>query len=209
MKKIFVIATHWNNRGDEAANRAMIDELKNLYKDIEINVDILFNCELHQFPYKEEQINALKYRFPRKYTLLDYLIIYITKGKIAFSKGGKAFINILKQCDLVIYAPGGPAIGEIYKKSEIVYLLKLLLVKRLKKDLVFYAPSMGPFGKNNTFRNYIRKKILNYAKILCIREPISKSYLETLNLKNDIKVTLDSAFQLFNMKYQKKKICKF
>ena len=194
MKKIFIIDAHWNNRGDEAAIRAMIDELKILFPDVEINIEILFNEKLYQFPYEDKKINALEYKFPRKSTLLDYFIIYISNGKLAFSKEGKEFINILKQSDLVIHAPGGPSIGEIYKKAEIEYLLRLLLVKRQKKDLAFYAPSMGPFGKGK-FTNYFRRKILNYAKLLCVREPISKGYLEKLNLKNDIKVTLDSAFQ--------------
>lgn len=193
MKKIFIIDAHWNNRGDEAAIRAMIDELKLLYKESEINIEILFSNELYQFPYHDEGIRALKYKFPRKATLLDYFVIYVTKGRLSFTKEGKEFVNILKQSDIVIHAPGGPSIGEIYKKAEIEYLLRLLLVKRMKKPLAFYAPSMGPFGKG--IRNYIRKKVLNYAKLLCVREPISKGYLKELDLNNDIKVTLDSAFQ--------------
>lgn len=187
---ILVLNAHWNNRGDEAAIRAMIDEVRRLYPSSKFKIQLL-SGDLKQYPYKGAIENIEIY--PKKKDILAIPFVLLSKGKISISKNTKNFINAVKEADIVIHAPGGPSIGEIYSKAEISYLLRLSIVRWLKKPLFFYAPSMGPF--KNKFRNKIRKKILNYSIFLCTREEISSEYISKLDINKKVVVTLDSAIQ--------------
>lgn len=192
MKKIFILNAHWNNRGDEAANLALIDELtldENNYISLQINSNVLYETE----KLKQQGIKVLNSRFPKMRDTIEILLMYISKGKICISSQGKEFMNALKSADIVVHAPGGPSIGDIYIKSEIPYLYRLFLARRLGKKYFFYAPSMGPFI--NKKRNLFRKKILKDACGITLRESISLGYLKQLLPEAKCEVTLDSAFQ--------------
>ena len=88
----------------------------------------------------------------------------MTKGKLSVTKEGREFINEVKKADIVLHAPGGPSIGDIYEESEWLYLKRLQLIKRMGVPYMFYAPSMGPF--KNEKRNKQRKAILQ--RKLCL-----------------------------------------
>ena len=194
MTKILIIHSHWNNRGDEAALRALIDELLKKYNDLTVKIQILANHEVLQFPYQGDRVKKLQYRFPRKRTFWDLEIALLTRGKISFTKGGREFCKAVKEADIIVHGPGGPNIGDVYAISEPFYLKRLLLVQKMHKPYVFYAPSMGPFQMQK--RKKLREKILNGASLLCVREPISQKYLQQqLDIQIPIHVTLDSAFQ--------------
>lgn len=192
---IFIIHVHWNNRGDEAAMRALVDTLREKYSNVSINIQIISDV-VKKFPYKD--IKFLKTSFDdhsawNKKNVIPLILAYITKGKLLFNNELIQFVNILRESDLVIHAPGGPSIGDTYKVYEKYYWYRLLLTKRMKKPYVFYAPSMGPFIDKK--RNVIRKYILNHAEMLCLRENISGQYVKELKIKKNYTVTLDSAFQ--------------
>lgn len=190
--KIMVVNAHWNNRGDEAAVRAMIDELHQIYPNSEIAVQIMLD-QIDQFPY-DGNIQAIPL-YPRKKDYPECLLTCLTKGHLIFSRKGKQFFRSLREADLVLHAPGGPSIGDIYVTTgEINYLIKFLLIHWFKKPYLFYAPSMGPFRSKKHRR--LRRYALNHADMICVREPITKQYLqEQLGIDKEIKVTLDSAFQ--------------
>ena len=192
MKNIFIIHAHWNNRGDEAANRALIDELlldKNNHLPLQINSNKLYEIE----NLEKQGVSVLHNRFPKMRDSLEVAMIYLTKGKICLTKQGKDFVCALKSSDIVVHAPGGPSIGDIYLNAEIPYLYRLLLAKRLGKPYFIYAPSMGPF--QNKVRNVFRKYLLKNACSITLREAISASYLKQLIPDIRAEVTLDSAFQ--------------
>ncbi len=192
MKEIFIIHAHWNNRGDEAAVRAMMDELLECDEDIHLSLQINSN-ELHEIEGLEEQgINVLHNRFPKKKDFPEVMAILASKGRITFSARGKEFVKTLKNADMVVHAPGGPSIGDIYKNAELPYLMRFLMAKRLGKKYFFYAPSMGPF---TGVRNSIRKRVLKNASAVILREKISENHVK--NFVPDVKTltTLDSAFQ--------------
>jgi colanic acid/amylovoran biosynthesis protein len=187
--KIFIINAHWDNRGDEAAIRAMIDELLIKLPDVEIVIHFWINSKVYQFPYVGTNVRYIS-ETPKLYRDMNQIPSLIMS--LLHSKQS-TFYKELKNSDLVIYAPGGASISDQLLCFEMNYLIKLILVKRLHKPYIFYAPSMGPFYNKN--RNAVRRYFLNHSALLCVREPISAKYLRELGVSNKIQITLDSAFQ--------------
>jgi len=190
---ILVVHGHWYNRGDEAAIRAMVDEIQRRIPDSKITMQILAAKHVGMESFVQNNVNILDNYFPRKRDFLEWFIMYVTKGKLAWSSDAKKFLAEVKEADIVIHAPGGPSIGDIYSKAEWSYFERFLLFKRLEKKYYFYAPSMGPFC--NKFRNIIRKYILKNAVGIVFREEISGLNFSRLLPDKEYKVTLDSAFQ--------------
>ena len=58
---------------------------------------------------------------------------------------------------------------------------------------MFYAPSMGPF--NNHERDNIRKRVINGAEKILLRDPISVKYLKQYMPELNVEQALDSALQ--------------
>ncbi|MFC1915836.1 polysaccharide pyruvyl transferase family protein [Chloroflexota bacterium] len=199
---IVILHAPWNDRGDEAAVRAMIDSLRAQLPVKKMRVMIM-RKNVTQFPYDDIDIvypPALvpknKGHLPLILIYLDALLMLFTFGKLSLSKQGRGFIKLVDEADVVIHACGGPCIGNFYGGkllSDFPHLHRFLISKVFKnKPLFFYAPSMGPFlGR---FRNLIRRFILKRADALIVREEISAGYLkEQLGL--DSYVTADSALQ--------------
>jgi colanic acid/amylovoran biosynthesis protein len=190
--KIVIINCHWDNRGDEAAIRAMIDELQLKYPEVMIYVQKALG-EFTHFP-ENERVKVLP-AFPvggKKRTVFEW-ITEKTNGKVNFTRGAREFYNTLSGCDLVLHAPGGPSIGDIYLQQEKTKLRRLKMVKNFGAPYAFYAPSMGPF--KNVHRNPLRKEILENAEFICLREDVSAGMLQEFIPEIKPIVTLDSAFQ--------------
>lgn len=189
MKHIFIIHAHWNNRGDEAAVRAITDAL--LRENMEIEMQVV-SPEVHQFPYKKEEVSLIPL-YPRFRNIPEFLLACVSGGKTAWTKEGKHFFESLRKSELILHAPGGPSLGDTYSCSEILYLLRYMAILRMRKPFIICAPSVGPFKKN--IRNYFRKKIFNAASRVILREQISQKYLNQLLPEKFSIVTLDAAFQ--------------
>lgn len=193
--KITIIHAHWNNRGDEAALRALIDELLLKYIYAEINV-CLMTAKVMQFEYDQPNVHLFNISYPRRKNKLDYWLTYLSKGKIALLDNSKAFVEMLKGSDLVLHGPGGPSIGDIYYNDEEKYLLRLNMIRKMGVKYAFYAPSMGPFRYGDSKRNNLRRRVLNGAEFIYLRENQSAEFVKEFGIdKKKIHVALDSAFQ--------------
>lgn len=190
--KIFIINAHWYNRGDEAALRAMIDELMITYPNAEIKVHMIGGGEY--FPYSGN-VTLTTGACPAggRIKWIDFWVRYISGGKFGFRKESLKFYEEIKSSDIILHGPGGPAIGDIYIANEFEYLARYLLVQRARKPYAFFAPSMGPFKKKKN--DFYRRKVLEGASLIAVREPISAEYLNEYGIKNPVYVTMDSAFQ--------------
>lgn len=189
---LLIIHSHNANRGDEAAVKAMVDELLIKYPDANITISNIGFTPYPNMPAQVEQIG----RFPKyrsKIAKIEFFIVWATKGAIAFTKEGKKFVKKLKSADLVLHAPGGPSIGDIYYGSEKMYLWRLRLAKRMRIPYMFYAPSMGPF--NNPERSKIRKEVLLGAEKVILRDPISVGFVREFLPELEVEQALDSALQ--------------
>ncbi len=199
---ILVTYAPWNNRGDEAAIRAMVDSLRS-----ELVVDkitMMMACKTTaQFPYGDIETIKLPLSYPENpipkvtfiHIYLSALLSIITFGRISLTGHGRRFLKAIDEADFVIHAPGGADVGDLYGSNltaDFNSLFELIITKLKGKPFFFYAPSMGPFTRPcwNILRRYILKK----ADTLIVREEISHECLKTqLGLTAD--VTLDSALQ--------------
>lgn len=190
--KLFIIHAHTANRGDEAAVKAMVDEILSRLPDTDITISL---SGLTPYPNMNEKIVQIG-RIPKVrsvFSRIEFLLFYITNGKFCLSREFKEFKENVIKADIVIHAPGGPSIGDIYEKDELLYLLRLDLVRKLKNKYMFYAPSMGPFYKKR--KNGLRKKVLKEAELILLRDPISVSYLREFLPEIRVEQVLDSALQ--------------
>lgn len=190
--KILVVHAHTANRGDEAAVRAMVDELLLSLPNAEIVICINGNTFYPNMPAGVKQIGRVP-KLHSKLSLLQFYLLYFSNGKIAFGREIKEFIDLLKSADIVIHAPGGPSIGDIYISVEKLYLMRLDLARKLKIPYMFYAPSMGPFKKSKHAK--LRKKVICGAKKIILRDPISINYLRDFIPGIVVEHALDSALQ--------------
>ena len=189
---ILVIHSHNANRGDEAAVKAMVDELLIKYPGATITIS---NNGFTPYPGMPENVIQID-RFPKlesRMAQLEFFIVLLFKGKFAFTKEARKFIRALKEADVVLHAPGGPSIGDTYFKAEKLYLWRLNLIRRMGIPYIFYAPSMGPF--NCTSRNKLRKEVISGAERIVLRDPISVIYVKDFLPGVEVEQALDSALQ--------------
>lgn len=188
MKRIVLVNAHWNNRGDEAAIRAVIDCILGEVSDIEIEIVFKDKGEIYQFPYVG-QVKYITSRFlPKEW---EYMLAIMSNGKIAFTKELKKTIEAVKNADMLIYAPGGAVISDrFWWRKQLEYLFPIAYAEKRKIPVIFAAPSLGPFSKKKSYRNKILKKVDK----ICVREEISKEELKNQGIVDNVLVTVDSAF---------------
>lgn len=186
---IMIINAHGYNRGDEAAVRAMIDELKIKYPQAHIILQMAWD---KPYPEVGDDIEIIpSYSAGGRKAKIEYQ--FFLKTGMAFSDNLRTFVATVKRADIIIHAPGGPSIGDIYKDVEWNYLRRFMVIQKVGKPYIFYAPSMGPF--NDESRNKVRKKILNGAADIFLRDQISQKYVNQFGINKVAGLTLDSAFQ--------------
>lgn len=195
--KIVITNSHANNRGDEAAQRSMINSLKTLTPNAEFKVLTISPDGLEL----QDKVRVLQTFSASKKTAL-FLVLWPFLKLLSIrvpilDKESKMFeaLRAMANADIIISAPGGPYFGDLYTSHEIQeHLLHICISKILRKPVMIYGPSMGPFEKS--WRNVIRKYILNKVEIITLRDHISMEYLDKLNLTNPlVYLTTDSAFQ--------------
>ena len=199
--KIVICNSHSGNRGDEAAQRAMLKTINKFFDNIRFTVITRLPEGLELF----DDVEVLKFvSYQKKFPFFNFpfavlwFLLKLVKIDLAnlFSKCD--FLRALKrmsEADVVISCPGGPYIGDKYTSHEISeHLFLLYLACFFKKPFLIYGPSMGPFKIK--WRNRIRRYILNKAKTITIRDSISKSYFDELGVTGPlVYLTSDSAFQ--------------
>lgn len=191
---IFIFGANWYNRGDEAALRAMIDEIRIVIPNAHFRIH--FNQNVDKIPYPNFSIvpnftRPMGRNFIKK---IPYLTSLKSGGNFNLltklqRRGFNEFVSAVRWADYAIYAPGGPSIGEHYRQFHLIDMMYLL--KRNHVPFSIFAPSVGPF---KSFRHYI-SRTFSCAEVICFREEISNKYYSKLHPKKNAIVTLDSAFQ--------------
>lgn len=150
MKKAVIVNAHWNNRGDEAALRAMLDKLLNENPNWSFQI-IFKEKEIVQFPYDEVSFISLKF-LPKN--VLEVIWAVLTRGnyKLVGNRYLAESIKRFLEADLLIYAPGGAVICDrFWWVKQLEYLLPFICSKFYNIPIVVAAPSIGSFNreKNN------------------------------------------------------------
>lgn len=197
-KRILIVNQHGENRGDEAAMRAMIRGLaRELGQETEFDVVVQFEDKTLEIPF--EQKVRLHPIFP---SVLKALGLFIFgSGRfiglpLHFLLGHETrnIVIAFENADMIISAPGGPYFGDIYAGHEPVHWFYVWLGSLYKKPMFLYSSSCGPFEKKT--HNWFRRKIFKLFDTLCIREARSVDYLKKfLGPDAEVNLTADSAIQ--------------
>lgn len=193
--KIVITNSHGDNRGDEVAQRGLINSLGALIPNAKFTVLTISPDGLKL----QEGVKILRTFSASK--IKGFIIVLWAVFKAlglrlpTFHKRPLEALREMANADIIISAPGGPYFGDLYASHEIrEHLFHIFLSKILRKPVMIYAPSMGPF--NSRKRNILRRYLLNKVEIITLRDQISKEYLDTLKLTHPlVYLTADSAFQ--------------
>lgn len=188
MFNICIVNAHWSNRGDEAALRPLINVLTEKYPSASITIIFKDKNEIQQFPYMGNIHQAA--------------IQFLPDSEEQFFSGKSTDVNMQKEMsicmnsDMMIYAPGGAVISDkFWWRKQLEYLLPFVIAKEHNIPIVVAAPSMGGFeGSRNEHKNLIRRKYLNAASAICVREAMSAEYLRRIGVCNNVVTTIDTAF---------------
>jgi colanic acid/amylovoran biosynthesis protein len=197
MTHILIVNQHGENRGDEAAMRAMLREFSSNLSNVRFTLLYQFRDRSLRLDF-DEQVEDLPIVLP----LLDYfrLAVYSAGLLVGLDCSGllppimRRMVDAYRSADLVVSAPGGPYFGDIYAWHEIVHWWYVWLGLRHGKPLFYYAPSAGPF--RNRLLNPLRKRLFRAFDILVVREELSAKHLrDLLGSEARVHVTADSALQ--------------
>jgi colanic acid/amylovoran biosynthesis protein len=192
---IVVVNQHGDNRGDEAAMRAMVREVGD-------RVDSPRFTIIHQFADADSEVQLdhpatyLRMRMPLwEYVRLSAFAVAQLLGlRLPWLAGreGRRIVEAMSDADIVVSAPGGPYFGDLYANHEAVHWLYVWLAHKAGRPLALYAPSCGPF--ENRLLNPLRRRGFRWFHSIALRESISAGLLHGLTGLS-AEVTTDSALQ--------------
>lgn len=157
----------FDNSGDDAILKAIVQDIKKLDKNVEIRV-------LSKSPSQTEKI-------------------YGVKAVDRFNP--REVIKEMKKTDLLI-SGGGSLLQDVTSTRSLLYYLGIMKLAQIcGKPVMVYANGIGPIdGKIN---RTLTKKVLNKADLITLRDEESKEYVQNMGVKNkNIHVTADPVFTL-------------
>ncbi len=193
LTSVVVLNQHGDNRGDEAAMRAMVHTLTACLGEARFTI-------VHQFADSDSEVEMdvpLRY-VPLRIGLVESVRLLIWSiatslrlraDRIA-GRRGRAIIHAIDDADLVVSAPGGPYFGDIYADHEIVHWLLVWIAHRTNTPLGLFATSCGPF--NHRLLNPVRRHGYQWFDRVVLREDRSAGMLRDLT-GIDAEVTIDVA----------------
>jgi len=197
MTHILIVNQHGENRGDEAAMRAMLASFVAHLPEATFTLLYQFRDRSLRLTFNED-VEALPIVLPAG----DYIraLIYTAfkivgwDARFVLPRSIRAIVEAYDRADLVVSAPGGPYFGDIYINHEIVHWWYILLARLFRKPAFLYATSAGPF--NSRWMNPIRRRLYPIFDRLVTREEVSADYIRgLLGPETDVEVTADSAIQ--------------
>mgnify|MGYP000885545339 CR=1 FL=1 len=157
----------FDNSGDDAILKAIVKDLKELDKNLNITV-------LSNNPAKTESM-------------------YPVKAVNRFKS--KEVLSAVKEASLLI-SGGGSLLQDITSTRSLLYYLAVMtLAKIFKKPVMVYANGIGPINKK--YNRILTRLILNKVDLITLRDENSKEFLEDMRVNNkNISVTADPVFTL-------------
>ena len=181
--KILVINQHSQNHGDEAAGKALLRTLYDRgFEDITVSYNMPCTTPAAFFFY--QSIKQLSPRFYLKGTarILRFCLRHwsnpVCRCLPLFFPRLMGDRRAIAQSDVVINAPGGVNLG-LYE--DVIYLWRLMICRELKKKLIIYSPSIGPFSPKSYFTR-LSTEVLSHAVFLSLRDPQSGRYAKELGI---------------------------
>ena len=193
--KVLMINQPMSNRGDESAHRAFVRSLLKKMPEILITVvRVGINPDtIKQFKVDDERVVYVN--LPRNKGYLKFAKLGLQKGLFFLWNilpTHRKLKKMILDADVVISAPGGICLGG-FQNWEHLFLLKM--VQRLRKKLVYYGRSFGPFKEESKLDKCFKKhsiEMLRYASFLSIRDKKTEEIANQLGIT--YYPTVDSAF---------------
>ena len=116
------------------------------------------------------------------------------RGTKLLSPVARSIVEAYRSADLVVSAPGGPYIGDVYWNHEPVHWFYIWLTRVHRRPIGLYATSAGPF-RIRVF-NPFRRLTYRCFDRLVLREAVSARHVRGLTRgRVELEVTADSALQ--------------
>lgn len=166
MRKILISGYYgFNNIGDEAILKGLIEGVKRVLED----VDIVVLSQYPDFTAKKHSVRSIK-----RTSFID-------------------MCREMKDMDILV-SGGGSLLQDVTSKRSIAYYLGIIwLAKRVfKKKVMIYSQGIGPVNKR--YNRWMLRRILDSVDFINVRDEKSKIELETIGVKKDILVTTDTVF---------------
>lgn len=196
-RHVVVVNQHGDNRGDEAALRAMLDGLAERLGPVRFTV-------VHQFA---DPTSCVAVPHDVTWVAMRHAPVTMVRSLVALvaavaglpwrwvaDRHTAAAIDAHADADLAVSAPGGPYFGDLYAGHEPVHWLYARLAPRFGVPSVLYAPSAGPFGRR--LWNIGRRWVLGGFNTVVVREHVSAGHVSALmGPRFAVHTTTDSALQ--------------
>jgi polysaccharide pyruvyl transferase WcaK-like protein len=195
-KRVLIINQHGDNRGDEAAMRAMIRAINARFPGSSFIVLIQVRDLPAAMTEPEVEFRSMYLSVVESAKLAVYasLATFGIRVPTLLSDAARAIVEAYRAADVVITAPGGPYFGDSYVDHELVHWFYVYLARLHAIPVFQYAPSCGPFRIGPM--NWIRRRAYRWMGVLVVREEVSKNHLQTLlGPTASIFVTTDAALQ--------------
>lgn len=180
-KRITLVNAWGLNRGDEAMISSLLCNWAKWESPPEVRIYTCQELDLGRFEVDIRPAVRLKHSSPhlwvRRYNGV--------KASIASALGRPAPRSVydFEGCDLVLFTPAGPTIGDLYARStELDALLPLRAAAGQGIPFGLLATSSGPF--HSKVRNMVRRGVLRAGKFWTLREQRSYEYVKGLNVPN-------------------------
>lgn len=193
MKSNIGIINAWgSNRGDEAMLSSFLCHIETRYPGATTTIYSNEYLDLDRFrvtvePWPRDLIDFL----PRTRLLSPITVFYRRLAYCARLLARRTGCKN-KPHQVVVSAPAGPYIGDLYPATEPKCLSMLLWCRRYGIPFGILAVSAGPFNKS--FWNNLRIKILNNSKFFSLRENISCNSVTSLGLSTEVLCGADLVF---------------
>ena len=193
--KILLINQPINNRGDEAAHRALVRTLLKRIQEVEITV-LFFNedqATADQYVVESPCVKYINYRnFHRAWGWFSRAGMRIHPFFWDLHPTTRGLLKYYRESDIVLSAPGGISMGGFQNWT---HLKMLFFAKYVNKPIAYYGRSFGPFPVETESQKKYKKKsyeILNYFSFLSVRDARTELLAKELGL--NFVSTVDTAF---------------
>ena len=196
---VFILAGNGNyeNRGCEAITIGTVEIIREYYKNPKfIAISFFQNNEQYLKQKKnelDENISHFKIKRKRKNTFNR--IVNVLIHNINPEMGGK-----IKHKEMLKYLDGSTAVINLagdnysldYGNLRVFTDLDDTVIKN-KKPIIFWGASIGPFSKNISIENFM-KKHLKKINAIFVRETESIQYLSSIGIEKNVYHVADPAF---------------
>lgn len=189
------IVNAWgSNRGDEAMLSALLAHLRGNYPKATVTVYSNEILDLVRYNVKiEPWVRDLADYLPRSRFSAPFARVFRrAQLRARLSNINRGSKNPLKLHKLVISAPAGPYLGDMYPAVEPKCLGALLRAHEAGTPYAVMGVSAGPFRDSNW--NKVRREILGNSEFVSVRERLSYDYVQSLAPNTEIYCGADLVF---------------